>query len=317
MKRIHILVLFVLFCPCGVASAQTATPTEVAQQFVNLGQTLFKEGNYSAALENFQKAAQRLESLPDGVPPVLYRNIARCHDQMGEVQAAIANYQRFVDSSPNAPRLAKALRHAREAVTRLQRILDATALSFQIQPADAKVTFDGTPLAAIPKGNWRVSPGKHTLEVTAPAHQKKTVEIDVAVGSTVPLIIQLERTTPATPAPVTTPALTAASKPSAPVDNTLAYVFGGVAAVSYGVAIWAAIESDSLYNSPINQNPGPDQNSKTEESETMGNVAWAMAGVGTASAVLAILQWTGAPTQAAWVPSTDGKGAGLVWRTRF
>jgi len=291
-----------------LVQGEKASPTQVAQQFVNLGQTLFKEGNYGAALEHFIKAAERLEALPGGVPPVLFRNIARCHDQLGAVSAAIENYQRFVEQVPDTPQLAKAARHAREAITRLQRILDATALSFSIKPKNATLYVDGKLLVKIPTGNWRVEPGKHVVKVSAPGHEDRTVEVNVAVGSMVPLILRLDAIG-GQPAPV--------AKVEKSGDRTLSYILGGLRLTKNRRDVWAKFESDSIYNSPENQNPGPDQNSRTEESESIGNLGWGLTALGGAAFVGAIVMWPSAQTETALVPTFDANGGGLVWRGRF
>ncbi len=306
MNRITLSMTLVFLMGGSLKHTHAATPTEVAQQFVNLGQTLFKEGNYSAALEHFHKAAERLDGLEGGVPPVLYRNIARCHDQLGNVKLAIDNYQRFVDKAPDSPKLAKAVRHAREAVTRLQRILDATALSFSIKPKGAVVVFDGKRLAKIPTGNWRVSPGKHSVKVSAAGYQPRTMDVSVTVGSTVPLIIQLEKEGGAVPA---APVSRGASK-------MLPLILSGVAVVSLGGAVWAKVESDAIYNSPENLS-GPTVNSRTADSEVVGNLGWGLAVLGGAALVGAIISWPTDEAKAALVPTAGADGGGLVWRGRF
>jgi tetratricopeptide (TPR) repeat protein len=307
MIRSIICVLLVMFVGLGSVHAEDASAAEVAQQFVNLGQTLFKEGNYKGALENLVKAAERLAGTPQGVPVGLYRNIARCHDQLGAVQPAIENFQRFVEAAKGhkSPKMAKAVRHAREAIKRLQRLLDATAVVFNVDPASAVVAFDGKRLAAIPKGAWRVSPGKHTVLVSASGYGQRKVDFEVAVGATVPLMIRLEPGD----------GVRAAADASAPKKRggrTVPLLWGVLAATAVSGAIWAALESDALYRGREN-----DDNLLTAESEKVGTIGFGLAAVGAGAVIGMIITWPDDAGQAALVPTLSDTSAGFVWRMGF
>ena len=73
---------------------------KVAQKYVLLGQELFKQGDYERAVRSFRDAEVSLDRAEAEVPAALYRSLARCYDQMGQVTAALGYYKKFLNLAP-------------------------------------------------------------------------------------------------------------------------------------------------------------------------------------------------------------------------
>lgn len=74
-----------------------------AREAAGLAKGAFERGDFAAALRSFEKAYTRKQ-----VPGLLF-NIAQCHRQLGNHEKAIAYFQRFLESGPDAAQ-AKATR---------------------------------------------------------------------------------------------------------------------------------------------------------------------------------------------------------------
>jgi len=75
------------------ASAVAQSNVELAKRYYLLGEELYNQSDYRAALEQIEKS-YRLS----GRPPLLH-NIARCHESLGEHEKAIQYYEEYLKSS--------------------------------------------------------------------------------------------------------------------------------------------------------------------------------------------------------------------------
>jgi tetratricopeptide (TPR) repeat protein len=88
---------------CVAASARVAyadaddTGTRTAKRHYNRGQKLFALQKFDAALEQFQKAFDARQS-----PEFLF-NIGQCHRNLGDYEAAIFSFKRYLKLDPDAP----------------------------------------------------------------------------------------------------------------------------------------------------------------------------------------------------------------------
>jgi len=92
-------VALVVFSAASIGNASVAHAQDdvsAAKSHSQKGTRLYQVGDYRQALEEF-KAAHLAK--PD--PAFLY-NIAQCHRQLGEYEAAVTLYKRFLAASPNA-----------------------------------------------------------------------------------------------------------------------------------------------------------------------------------------------------------------------
>jgi tetratricopeptide (TPR) repeat protein len=84
--------------PEACAQATTPSPTDRARakDLYRQGTERFQSGDFRAALDLFEQA-QRLDP-----HPVLAYNVARAHENLGELDEAIAAYRRYLDLDPKA-----------------------------------------------------------------------------------------------------------------------------------------------------------------------------------------------------------------------
>ena len=87
-------------CLACVASARVAyadeSPTRVAKRHYERGQKLFGLQKFDQALEQFQKA---FDAKP--IPDFLF-NIGQCHRNLGDYEAAIFSFKRYLKLDPEA-----------------------------------------------------------------------------------------------------------------------------------------------------------------------------------------------------------------------
>jgi len=163
-----------------------------AQQYVQIGERLFDAGDHGEAVQNFLRAERALEKVEADVPAILYRSIARCYDQLGQIPAALSYYKKFLAlADPASKELARVRREARDAETRLQRLLDRTALQFELKPAGTEVRVDDRLVGTSPLQPFTVEPGPHQLALSAPGHEAQSLTLQVDAGATVPVVVTL------------------------------------------------------------------------------------------------------------------------------
>jgi hypothetical protein len=166
-----------------------------AKQFSQEGMSLFKKGDYEAALEYFKKADEIAPS------PFITFNIARCLDSLYKYGEAYLAYTKYIESGNKVN-----VKEAREAIARIEAM--PVILKIITSPAgasvlidDKEVTFQETPIVSEVKGGKKVEVtirkqgfedyvttveipfgGEKRIEVSlkpakeAPAPPKKTVE---------------------------------------------------------------------------------------------------------------------------------------------
>jgi hypothetical protein len=192
---------------------------------VKQGQQSFRAGDYEAAVKSFRGAESVLDSGRLVVPPVLYRSMARCYDQMGQIVAARALYKRFLSGAdPGSRALKKAIKQAKEADERLSRVLEGTRLTFDVSPDGTEVHIDRRDMGVTPLEPVRVSPGPHAVTLWAEGHEPVTITVDVAPGATIPIIMSL------------LPSSTKEAKDSASSESTAGRA-PALAAIGVGVAL--------------------------------------------------------------------------------
>jgi hypothetical protein len=95
-------------------------------------------------------------------------------------------------------------------------------------------------------------------------------------------------------------------------------IWGVVAATAISGALWAMMESESIYNSPENNGlNGGIRNSRNAESEELGTIGYVLAAAGAGAIVGMIVTWPDDAGQAALLPTLTDTSAGFVWRTAF
>ena len=170
---------------------------KVAQKYIELGQDLFRLESYREAADNFLRAERTLEEGGRAVPAPLFRALARCHDQMGEADKAIAYYDKFLELATAKKRpkakLKRAIKEARDSVGRLKGMLARTALDLKVTPAGVKVRIDGEGVGETPLEPVKTSPGLRRIVLSKEGYRTVKLEVEVVAGAKVPVVASLTR----------------------------------------------------------------------------------------------------------------------------
>ncbi len=169
---------------------------EAARRHYAEGQMLFRDGQYEAALREFQ-AAYRADP-----HPVSLRSQAACLVQMGREREAVELYQRYLEAMPNASDRAQVESYIQEARSQGGRVYIVT------NPQGATATLDGRPLPGQTPLNVEVSAGSHTLQLQAQGYRPETRTFQLSYGESQTIQVNLSpaagqqpATTPSTPTP--------------------------------------------------------------------------------------------------------------------
>ena len=176
-----------------------------AQTHVDLGAKFFESKDYAAAIDEFQRA-DKLIPLPDYT-----YYIARCYEEMGEHEAALAHYDKYLTVSDDEGRADR----ARQAVERIVETHYGTIL-VTCTPAEAVVRLVGIGEGPCPVRHDRVPPGAYSLFVEAKDHAPLARRVEVAAGVESEIPVWLE------PANGTAPALAPAAAGRPPPDEVRA-----------------------------------------------------------------------------------------------
>lgn len=157
----------------GPAAAQTAEERAEARALSKEGATLFKAGNYAAAVEKFE-AANAL------VPhPVLDINIGRCYEKLDDPTQALA-YCKAALNSPGSPDKIKEA--ARECVERATSVIGTRpGLEVFSKPKGAQVIVDGLEMGRTP---WKgeVDAGRRQVDLKLDGHRLSTTVVFAEFG---------------------------------------------------------------------------------------------------------------------------------------
>jgi hypothetical protein len=195
MKRA--LVVFSMLVP-ALALAQPQTGDKVdAQSLMQSGVKLFEAKDYLGALAVFKTAYERF---PSGK---ILLNIGTTLKLLGRDADAANAYQRYLDARDADPK-------RQGEIAKLVDKLDKTVGRYDIAvtPSDAQVHIDDDDWLHIVRGkSWRVTPGRHSIEVKRDGFVAKTTSVEVAAGEAASLEINLVAT-PVPTAVITEPVST-------------------------------------------------------------------------------------------------------------
>ncbi len=168
------------------------SPEELAKEFAQEGVALFADDRWDEAVEIFREAEKILQEAGLPVPPLVFLAIARCYDQLGQISAATAYYTRFLSAADeNDERMEDGIRRAVEAKKRLYSQLDNTALRFAVEPDGVQVRIDRRAVGTTPLEPVKVTPGPHQVTFWAKGYEPASVDVDVAAGAMVPVVVSL------------------------------------------------------------------------------------------------------------------------------
>jgi PEGA domain/Tetratricopeptide repeat len=149
------------------------------------GVALYNDGNYSAALAEFEAAYELAPA------PYILNNIGLAQKGLFRYQEAIATLQKFLAASPNLP--ADQRKQTEKIIAEMQALLSPVTLD--IKPAGAQISVDGKPLGAAPVAEpLQVPAGSHTVDVALDGYASVHREITVAAATPLAVSIALTAT---------------------------------------------------------------------------------------------------------------------------
>ncbi len=189
MRRL-LLVLAILFCAAS-ASAQTKDLAR-AKEKDKEGSKAYGEGRYADAIRHFDEAYHL------GAPPFELWNIAKCHLRLDQPEQAAEMLEKYL-ATPNLPK-----EDREEAGQQLEQLKKRESkVTVTSTPAGANVTVDGKAVNGVTPLTTTVSPGNHTVQVSAPTGVPFTKTIDARYGRALTVDAQLKEgdTAPRPPPP--------------------------------------------------------------------------------------------------------------------
>ena len=155
-----------------------------ARERIGTGETLFSEGNYDAALAEFQRAGELLSDHPMHFL-VLY-NIGKCYEQLFRYGDAMEYYRRYLEEGgadqPDAGEV-------RAKIDLLQSLLGVIQLSVNVP--DYEVWVDGRRVGQNVT-TIMVPGGSHRVEVRADGYVQETQETQLTARGEESLTFELE-----------------------------------------------------------------------------------------------------------------------------
>jgi tetratricopeptide (TPR) repeat protein len=249
MRRATSIIVILL---ASLALAGPAEDTAKAREAFVAGQGLYSDGKFAEALRRFE------ESYGLKPHPATVFNIARCLDKTGDLVRAMTSYKEYLRLAPTATDADEVTKAIVSIESRLQAKGSQHVLVYT-EPATATVTIDGREVGATSPVATVLSPGQHTVVITAPGYERyersfalgatRSLELTVSLSTaTTPAIAGTTtptRTTPSgtssTSAPkdaVTTPPLVSTTpSAAAPRKRVFTWIAGGVAVASAGASL--------------------------------------------------------------------------------
>lgn len=189
-SRPHLVVRVLAICAAltvMVISPDASLAAETShdvQQTIDQAQEQYNGRRYGDALESFLKAYEA-----SNFPGLLFP-IARCHEELGQLDEAARAYQGFLDRADAPP---DARGKADMALRLLRKRMSVGTLVVQVSPFGADVAIDGNSIGPAPVAPLKLDPGTHELLVRAPDFTPSTHVVEVGGGKTVTVVVTLVR----------------------------------------------------------------------------------------------------------------------------
>ena len=282
------------------APAEETGDVKKAKDLFQWGQKLYKQARYAEAISKFEEAYTVRPH------PVIYFNIGKCWEQLGETAKAMRAYRDYLRLAPDA----KDKETVTDALTNLERRLREKGMQQLMvfaDPPTARISVDGKELGTAPASVELIA-GNHILTVVADGYEKVdrafVMQTTRATEMTISLrpVGKAELKEPAKdPLATDVPKAEPKKTDSPPLPLVVApletkkgrlwtYVAGGVAVASLGTAIGlgvgAAGNAKELTSKEHTQMEAQNLYNNANGMATGSNVAYAVAGVAAATAVV-------------------------------
>ncbi len=295
--------------PAAKKEEAPADPAAKAKQIFSRAQTLYSQARYQEAIASFEEAYLLKPH------PVIFFNIGKCWEQLGETAKALRAYRDYLRLLPDAADKDT----VSDAIANLERRLKERGvqqLMVFADPPDAKIEVDGKALGSSP-ASVELSAGNHKLAVTRdgydPVERSFVMQTQRATEMTITLrpvgskkeepVASAESTTTSAPKEAT------AAGPSASTSATaqpkkggrlFTWVAAGLAVVGLGSGITFGVLTMGKANEirTLDMTRTRMQADALQSSAStyalVTNVSWVVAGVAAAAAiVLFILEGRG------------------------
>lgn len=177
------LVLAAVVAPASAApppGPPEASPTDVGKRHFQQAIALYNDGNFSAALAEFQ-AAYGVRP----VPSILY-NIGLTYKALFLYNDAIRTLEQYLVDEKAIPAERRA--EANQLIVEMRSLLADVTLT--ISPDGAEVKLDNRIIGTAPMQKYAIAAGRHVLEVTRDGYVSRSKELMVTAG--VPLTIAVD-----------------------------------------------------------------------------------------------------------------------------
>lgn len=241
MIRLPLLFALLAHAPAALAAEDAAARSK----------ELFQEAQKLYKLQKYAEAIVKLDEANALKPhPVINYNIARCHEQLGDVPKALRAYRDYLRLSPDA----KDKQAVSDSIANLERRLKDRGLQQVIvfaEPETATIAVDGKELGKSP-ASTELTAGEHKVTVKADGHEPvdrafavpsgRSSELTIALkpaGSAPPVASEPAKTEPRseTVAAVTPASTVTATPAQKPRGRLFTWVAAGVAVVGLGAGI--------------------------------------------------------------------------------
>ena len=177
---------------CWSSSADASI--ELARSHYRVGQAYYEQGRYAEAIKEFEQAYDLTKRA------ALLYNIAQAHERMGNLEQAVASYEKYLsESKKKEPAIVKKVENLRQR-------LRSTGIRVKSDVAGATVSVDGRDIGVTPLVDViAVKPGEHQLKVTKSGFTGFSAYVSVNAGSVVNIEAKLTSTGVQSTAPVHDP----------------------------------------------------------------------------------------------------------------
>jgi tetratricopeptide (TPR) repeat protein len=226
-----------------ISSQPTKEEIARARASYNEGQRFFNAGQYQDAKASFQSAY-------DVVPnPIVLLSIAESEAHLGQLDDAVANFERYLQERPDAADRAN-------VEARINEIKKTPAtLAVLSNPSGADIEVDGQRTQKTTPAEIEVAPGEHTIEVLLSDQRKESRTIVASFGKRDEVQIEFAPQEPIVPMvkePIASEsAENQKSESSGDVSSYVPWIVMGVGAAMLvtGTALGiAALSEESAYN---------------------------------------------------------------------